>query len=282
MDGQNTKVLKPLHAVAVIPQGFLLGSDWMSLNGISRQSAHQYAKSGWLEHVAHGVYRRPHSAQQPIDPTTDWKVLLLSLQWIMGYGVHLGGTSALNLEGYTHYLPLGGKEDVYLYGDVPKWVAKVPITATLHQRPASLFKDRALGIDNAEFDVDGSDERAGTPWLWPIRSSCPERAILEALDELPDRESFHNLDMLFQSLTNLRPRVLTALLQSCRKVKVKRLFFVFADKHQHAWLKHVDRSVVDFGTGDRSLVKGGRLHSVYRITVPAEFLPSGDEATDGA
>ena len=37
--------------------------------------------------------------------------------------------------------------------------------------------------------------------------SSPERAILELLDELPKRESFHQADMLMEGLTNLRPAV---------------------------------------------------------------------------
>ncbi len=55
--------------------------------------------------------------------------------------------------------------------------------------------------------------------------------ILEAVDDLPDHGSFHTIDMIFQGLTNLRPRRLMSLLQACRSIKVKRLFFVYADKH---------------------------------------------------
>ncbi len=67
--------------------------------------------------------------------------------------------------------------------------------------------------------------------------SAPERAILELLDELPDHESFHQADMLMQSLSTLSPVRMQKLLVDCRSVKVKRLFFFFADRHQHAWLK---------------------------------------------
>lgn len=75
--------------------------------------------------------------------------------------------------------------------------------------------------------------------------SSPERAILEAIDELPDHESFHNLDMVFESLTTLRPKMLSALLYSCRKIKVRRLFFVFADRHDHPWRKRLDPEKFD-------------------------------------
>ena len=119
-----------------------------------------------------------------------------------------------------------------------------------------------------------------SPWRWPIRMSSAERAILEALDELPNNESFHTLDKTFESLVNLRPKLLTTLLVQCQSVKVKRLFFVYADKHAHAWRKHIDMSRIDMGRGDRALAANGRLHPTYRITVPADLLPQ--EAAHGA
>jgi hypothetical protein len=110
--------------------------------------------------------------------------------------------------------------------------------------------------------------------------STPERAILEAMDELPDHESFHTLDMVFESLTTLRPRLLSDLLQACRKIKVRRLFFVFADRHDHPWRKRIDPQAFDLGTGDRALVQGGKIHPRYRIMVPEDFVKL--EADSGA
>ncbi len=77
--------------------------------------------------------------------------------------------------------------------------------------------------------------------------------------------------MLMEGLTNLSPRRLQGLLESCRSVKVKRLFFFFADRHPHAWLKRLDKHTVDLGKGKRLLVKGGKLNSTYHITVPEEM-----------
>ena len=84
----------------------------------------------------------------------------------------------------------------------------------------------------------------------------------------------------FESLTTLRPKMLAALLRSCRKIKVKRLFFVFADRHDHPWRKRLDPAEFNLGRGDRALVKGGRIHPRYRIVVPEEFVATG--AGDGA
>jgi hypothetical protein len=77
--------------------------------------------------------------------------------------------------------------------------------------------------------------------------------------------------MLMEGLANLSPKRLQRLLGACRSVKVKRLFFWFADRHQHAWLKKLDRKAVDLGRGKRSLVSGGKLDPTYHITVPGDL-----------
>ena len=49
-----------------------------------------------------------------------------------------------------------------------------------------------------------------------------------------------------------------------------------------AWLKHLDKTAVDLGSGPRALVKDGKLHPVYRIYVPADFVPSKAEGAPNA
>ena len=104
--------------------------------------------------------------------------------------------------------------------------------------------------------------------------SLPERAILELLDEVPERETFHQADVLMEGLRTLSPQRLRALLLDCKNVKVKRLFFWFAERHNHAWLQKLDRSGIDLGKGKRLLVRGGKLDPKYNITVP-ETLDAG-------
>ena len=112
-------------------------------------------------------------------------------------------------------------------------------------------------------------------WEWPLTMSSPERAILELLDELPERETFHQADVLMEGLRNLSPRRLQALLVACRNVKVKRLFLWFAERHQHAWLKKLNRKDIDLGQGKRMLVRGGKLDPTFNITVP-ESIDGGE------
>ena len=122
--------------------------------------------------------------------------------------------------------------------------------------------------------------RAVCVWRWPIRASSAERAILEALDELPNHASFDSLGKIFEGLTTLRPKRLMALLALSRSVKVRRLFFVFADRYRHSWRKYLDASRIDFGSGPRALVEGGRLHRTYRIYVPKDFVPTDEDTVN--
>ena len=142
-----------------------------------------------------------------------------------------------------------------------------------------LFGDDPAGIGESDRDVEESWEAVNV-WRWPIRASSPERAILEALDGLRGEAGFDRLDKIFGSLTTLRPKQLMTLLKACRSVKVRRLFFVFADRHGHPWRKHLDASKVDFGSGPRALVEGGRIHPDYRIYVPCDFARKKRERTD--
>lgn len=273
----SEKTLKQLIAEA--PPGFLLDSPWLAQHDVSRQLAHHYAQSGWLERVAHGVYRLPQPQGASPGHTADWVIPLLSSQYL-GYDVHIGGPTALALQGYAHYLPFGEGEVAYLYTDAPPtWLKRLKLRSELRLRTKTLFADPGEGLERTR----PSDRGGGLDlWAQPVTLSTPERAILETLDELPRSEGFGTVEATFESLTNLRPRLLTSLLTSCQSVKVKRLFFVFADKHAHAWRKHLDPEAFDLGSGDRALIKGGRLHPQYRITVPQDLLPNDETNPDGA
>ncbi|MEL4377902.1 type IV toxin-antitoxin system AbiEi family antitoxin domain-containing protein [Brucella cytisi] len=274
MSGQTETKLKLL--LQKVPPGFLVDSGWMTRHAISRQSVSGYVKQGWLEPVATGVYRRPFSSDAHLEAVSGWKIPLLSAVWLMQHRFHVGGTSALSLRGHTHYLSFGGEFALYLYGsDVPSWLSKMPMDAHVTVKSNTLFGEETSGVENTDFDLsdDGDQGLAQSPWRWPMPMSSPERAILEILDEVPKGESFHNVDVAFESLANLRPRLMTTLLAQCRSVKAKRLFFVYADKHSHAWRRHIDMSGIDLGKGDRALTPGGRLHPVYRITIPTDLMP---------
>ena len=61
------------------------------------------------------------------------------------------------------------------------------------------------------------------------------------------------------------------LLSDCKSIKVKRLFFWFAERHRFTWLPQIDQTKVNLGKGKRMLVKGGKLDPKYLITVPGDL-----------
>jgi hypothetical protein len=259
-----------------LPEGLLADAHWLEQRGIYPSLRNRYVASGWLEQPARGVYRRPRGALR-------WQQVVTSLQTILAFPVVAGGRTALEMEGYTHYLKRS-REQVHLYGTrpLPGWTGKLPInTRFVFHNSRRLFPNDPDG--RGVIALDSPKESTATAargdlmlqtwgqWDWPLALSTPERACLELLDELPDRESFEQVDKLFESLAGLRPRRLQDLLMRCRSVKVKRLFFFFADRHRHAWRKHLDKDTVNLGKGKRMLVKGGRLDPVYQITVPEEL-----------
>ncbi|KWV56666.1 hypothetical protein AS026_32980 [Rhizobium altiplani] len=65
--------------------------------------------------------------------------------------------------------------------------------------------------------------------------------------------------MIAEWRSSLSPRRLNLLQKDCRSIKVKRLFFWFADRHSPSWLRQIDRKGVDLGSGKRMLLKRGRL-----------------------
>ena len=297
MSLQRTPRLKAL--VRNVPPGFVVDAAWLGRQGIGPKSIRRYVRQGWLEKVTRGGYRRP-VPQEDFSHMEDWQFLLASVQRVMGYRVHLGGTSALEAHDYGHCLWPEEGNPVYLYGSVPSWLLRAPLeSARFHVQSCSLFDcDDPLGIETsfcAEYGVpltlsdensrDAAESDRATPdgsvvyrdWKlfeprWPIHVSTRERAVLEVLDDFPRRGTFHDLDRMFRSLTIMRTELMTSLLSVCRSVKVKRLFFVLAERHAHAWFDFVDKAAVDFGAGPRALAKGGRLHPAYRIYVPGELL----------
>ena len=88
---------------------------------------------------------------------------------------------------------------------------------------------------------------------------------------VPGLQFFRSAQFCCANLALFKLVRLQKLLADCRSVKVKRLFFFFADRHQHAWLERLDKDAIDLGEGKRMLVKGGKLNKPYQITVPEDL-----------
>ena len=278
MSQQRKRRLKNL--LDKVPPGYMVDTPWLRAQGINPKSIHDYVSRGWLERVVRGVYCRPLPEGAQSTPGNAWAIALLSLQRIMNYGTYLGGESALDLAGHVHYLDLGDARRVHFYGSAPSWLKRLPMLRQIVLHRDRLFGDDLTGVVDVGPDIEGAGPAINV-WHWPVKASSPERAILEALDELPNRASFDHLDKIFEGLTILRPKPLMTLLLRCRSVKVRRLFFVFSDRHRHPWSKHLEVSKIDFGSGPRALVEDGKFHPAYRIYVPHAFVDE-DEARANA
>lgn len=66
------------------------------------------------------------------------------------------------------------------------------------------------------------------------------------------------------------------LLRACRKPELKRLFFVFGDRYDHAWNEDIDPADFDLGMGDLVFLQDGKMHPRYGITVPPPFAQLGE------
>jgi hypothetical protein len=270
-----------------LPEGLLVDAAWLAANGYSSALRSKYVASGRLEQPARSTYRRPRGA-------LDWQQVVVSLQTLLETGLVAGGRTALELQGYAHYLQQATGA-VHLYGQTapPAWLGKLDVGVQFRfHNAARLFPSSAPPPRWPSSVLDGaqppelapSDDYVVQPWgqwRWPMVLSTPERALLELLEELPGRESFHQVDMLMEGLATLRPARMARLLKACDSIKVKRLFFFFADRHQHAWTRRLDPKDFDLGHGKRMLVRGGRLDERYQITVPGD-LSGGPPHPSGA
>lgn len=236
----------PPGAVAVLP--------WLEKQGAYQQLVHQYEKTSWLRRVGWGAYARAGDK-------VEWTGGLYAIQEQMGLPIHVGGKTALQMQGYAHFLPLGKGTTVSLFGlpnvKRPMWFKQYRWGVKVRYVTTNLFTGEAnQGLTKKETG------------LYSINVSAPERAIMEILYLVPREESYEEARLLMEGLTTLRPRVVQALLERCNSVKVKRLFMVLAESCGHAWVKKLDLSKVNFGKGKRMLVRGGRFDSKYSITVP--------------
>ena len=269
-----------------LPEGLVVDSGWLEAHGYSRGLRQKYVTAGWLRAVAHGVYVRPHAALGSQKDELRWEHVVISVQTLLETPLIIGGRTALELQGFAHYLGASGPREVHLYGDAPapNWLNRLSLPSKFVFHSDKLFANEphTRALTSQLVDLKTSERTDSTfvqqpygHWQWPLTMSSPERAVLQLLDEVPQRETFHQADMLMEGMRTLSPRKLHKLLVDCRSVKVKRLFLWFADRHNHPWLKQLDRSGIDLGHGKRLLARGGKLDPTYNITVPENIDAGG-------
>lgn len=247
-----TKINKLLQA---IPQNALLFSSWMSEKDIDTKEQSCYVKSGWIERIAHGVYKVAGSK-----PTLYSALHSYSSQLSKDYNI--GAVTALDLRGFSHY-GIIGKPKAFLFttknSRFPSWLLSHSWDMDIRYTITSILADSTLGVEEMN---QGS---------FTIKVSSPERAFIECLLLAPTDISYIDTYYIMEMLTTLRPKLVQSLLEQCNSIKVKRMFLYMAEKAGHQWFQSLKLDRINIGSGSRSLSKNGRYISKYNIIVPTEL-----------
>ncbi|GAI90992.1 unnamed protein product, partial [marine sediment metagenome] len=191
-----------------------------------------------------------------------------ALQTQLGMTVHVGGRTALELQGRSHFVPFGRQKKVILVSDqpeqLPAWFRNHQWEASLEHRCLFLF-ERVPDEAATKLDCGGFE----------IVMSSAERAVMEQMHMAKSNDDIEYAYQLMEGLNTLRPNVAQELLENCRSAKVKRLFLWSAETVGHTWFGRLDSARVDLGKGKRQIYKGGQFNHQYQITVQKrEELPS--------
>lgn len=240
------------------PSGTVATQAWLQALGIGPSLIQKYRRSGWVERVGHGAWKRNGD-------DIDWQGGVFALQKGTSVDIWPGGATALSLAGYSHYLTFG-KQTVDLFAApgtaLPGWFRKYPWAVDVNFQSGRLFaemEDVALQV----FQVPHS--------RFELKISTPERAVLELIHQSDDETLFSSVVDVLGGLGSLSPRRLQRLLEVCNSIRVKRVFLLLARNAGHAWYGRIDPSRIDQGKGKRQIIRGGRLDKEFLITVPENF-----------
>jgi len=254
-----TKINKLLISV---PAGAPVTSSWLASQGVSPQLVRRYKLSGWLEPLAKSAWIRTGTDVSMIGA-------IYAMQQQLSIKVYPAARTALALQGRAHYIPTGSASVLQLSlesgQNLPSWFTRQPFASNLRIfNSSTLFNPAYAGLDDWH-----SKELH-------IKISSAERAMLEYCHLLPKYADFEEARQLMEGLTTLRPKLLQSTLHACKSVKAKRLFLVLASIVGHTWYKQLDIESLELGTGNRSVLKSGYLHTKFKITVPVEWMEQGE------
>ena len=238
-----------------LPRGSVLLPSWLLSQGYSYELQQSYRKSNWLKSIGKGAMLK---SNDPLVLTG----ALSALQNIENMNIHIGGRSALELQGLAHYLQINNPETtLFVNGrkNLPIWFTNNDWNRKTKLFRLSLFEDETFGM---------TDFQEGE---LTMSISNPARAIMECLALCPENFPLPESFELMEGLASLRPAKVQELLENCKSVKVKRLFLYFAEKANHSWFKYLDIKKIYLGVGNRSLVENGVLVSKYKLVLPNEL-----------
>jgi len=243
------------------PPFMLATKRWLLDQGLNLHFLDNAVRSRTLIPLTAGVYTLH-------EKSVTWQGIVASLQRMSEKPTHVGGLTALDIAGLTHFLSASAEVRIQVYSEhpLPAWISKIAVAATFeHHGTLRLWPESVMTNPRFLREHRWLDERP------PVLYSCPEKAILEVLTEVPSTVSFEHANALMQGLSSLSPRKIDSLLKACNSIKVKRLFLWLAERQGHAWFKHLNTDEYDLGAGKRVIAKHGKLDARWAITVPKEM-----------
>lgn len=235
------------------PRGTVAVSLWLKSKGVYRQLAAQYQRSGWIVSIGQGAFIQGGDK-------VDWTGGVYALQSELQLPVHIGGRTALEMQGQAHFLPMGEGHPTFLFGvkrSLPNWFKQHEWGHSVNNIYTNFLSyEGSVGVTKQDLGA------------YSVQLSTRELAILEVLYLVGTHETYDHAVLLMEGLVTLRPDMVQGLLEKCSSIKVKRLFMYLAERFEHPWLKQVDVSKIDLGKGKRMLAGGGKFDSKYNISVP--------------
>lgn len=219
--------------LAELPRGEPLSTADLAARGASAFRASALARSGWLTHLARGVYMLPGDTL-----TRDGALAFLSRQIP---GLHVGSKTALAWRGVQQNLAF--RETLTLWGNraqrLPGWFT---------QRFAAQYQATQL------FDAQLPEGLGLVPLpagRAQVLVSAPERAMLELLSDVGKEQSLVEARELVESLPSLRQPVLNTLLLHTTRIKVVRMAALLGQELQLPWANIAKEHSQRIGGGPR-------------------------------
>jgi hypothetical protein len=243
------------HFLVTAPSGVVLTAAWLEDHGISSKLAWWYVHSGLLEKLGTNAYKKAG------DHIT-WAGAISALQSQLHAPVHVGGKTALHLLGLGHFVPMQGMQQIMLFAPpntkIPKWLLANQWDGKFEIYKSTLFNNTNNETGLIERTINGIN----------LNLSSPEKAAMELLYLYPQHQSFDEITYLIENLSQLRPKVVQALLEDCNSIKVKRLFLHLSEQFNHPWFSSLDITKIDLGKGKRVLDSGGKYYPKYKLSLP--------------
>ncbi|MET0044097.1 MAG: AbiEi antitoxin N-terminal domain-containing protein, partial [Candidatus Thiodiazotropha sp. 6PLUC3] len=171
-----------------LPYGMLATKRWLAEQGLSAHTIDNAVKTETLLLLVAGVYSQ-------YSRSVSWEGVVASMQRMEKAEsanvppVVVGGLSALSLSGLSQYLSLGSKSHIHLYaaGKLPTWLARLSLPVEFERHGTSKLWPETLLMDRTF--IKEHEWKAELP---PVYFSCPEKAILELLIDLPGAVTFEH------------------------------------------------------------------------------------------